>query len=94
MQFSVIIFIHTKVFLADGSLSTSAGLKNDFLWLPGDSGGEKLLVDVAEPVEAKDSKLLELSSSNARGASWVSVKRERERGYHKPENDDMMFTYL
>ena len=63
---------------ADGSLSTSAGLKKDFLRLPvGDPGGElpleKLEVEVADPLEHRLSIELEESRNSVRGASWVSA---------------------
>jgi len=63
----------TCFILADGSLSTSDGLKKDFLLWSGDVGGvlplEKLEVEVAELLEHRDSILLELSNNNVLGAS-------------------------
>ena len=61
-----------------GSFPTSAGLKYDRLRAIGEVGGvlplEKLDVDVAEPLDARLSMLLELSSSRVLGASWVSAR--------------------
>ena len=62
-----------------GIFSTSAGLKYDRFRDVGEVGGElpleKLDVEVAELLEARDSRLLELSR-RLRGASCVSVFKE------------------
>ena len=74
---------HTCDFLrsADGSFSTSAGLKIDLRLPLGEASGllplEKLDVEVADPLDVRLSILLELSSSSVRGASWVSAEEPK-----------------